>query len=325
MPAVIFVIAEAQKQPIQNIYNNSVGFLRSASADSIFWLIIAAFALLGLMWFIRHLCLIVAYGLAAKKIDSRSASAHHLWWQAVGKIWKFAVIALFDFLLAGAAAVAIVLILSFTYSGHVESVRVSYGVAFNFGILVALMWVWLISTHRPITRVMLALTNRPASFIIVRSFGLVFRNLGRSMAIGLFWLIVAAITAGLVAAICWSTVVYGLLQITTSTGRMLLFAFAAGLVMFVLSLFTIWSVSYWPRAYNYLAKLAYPKQISQFMVDTHHEKSMRRIIIDLVILIVIFGGLLGMAAISLRPYFVSNYYKTLESIPRNAQDILKNR
>jgi hypothetical protein len=320
---MVLILTEVRQKPLQNIYADMVNIIQTTPADRVFWALIAAAGVLGVVWFVKHLCLIVAYGLAAKKIDNRSASARHLWLQAAGKILRFATIAAFDFLLTVVAIVAMISLLTLAFSGRTEPAQMGWSLLFNFGILLAGIWVWLISTHRPITRVMLALTNRPASFIVVRSFGLIFRNWWRSLVIGMTWLFIATLTAAVVAAVCWATAVYGMLQITTSTGRLLLLGFAAVLVLFILSLFTIWSVSYWPRAYHWLARLAYPRQISQLMVDTHHQKSTRRIVVEMVLIVMLFAGIFAGLAIVARPYFSRLYEQSVQVLPDSAQDFIR--
>lgn len=323
LPALVFVVAELQKKPLAELYGQIIKLLRSADGVQAFWVVFACMAITGVVWFIKHLCLIVAYGLTARKIDHRSTSARHLWLQAAGKIWRFAGIAVFDFLFVTAALTAAGVVIWYAYMGRAEALRASWSLLFNLGIMVTMMLSWLVATHRPITRVMLALTNRPASFIIVRSFGLIFRNWIRALALGFFWLLMAGMTVTLVAGISWATVVYGLLQITTTTGRVLLFAFAAGLVLFVLSLFTIWSVSYWPRAYQWLTRRAYPKQVSQMMSDVQHQKSGKRIWVEVSLLIVVYAAILMGLVFVVRPQFSELYRDMVQSLPSSAEDFLR--
>ena len=133
----------------------------------------------------------------------------------------------------------------------------------------------------------------------------------------------AGITAALVAGISWATVVYGLLQITTTTGRAVLFVFAASLVLFVLSLFTIWSVSYWPRAYHWLARRAYPKQVSQMMSDAQHQKTRKRVIGEVVILLTLFAVLMSIIFFVGKPWFVGLYERNVQSLPSSALELIK--
>lgn len=322
LPALVFTLAELQQQPIAELYGSTVRQLQATNPVTAFWVVFGAAIFLAILWFARHLCLIVAYGISARKIDHRATSARHLWLQAAGKIWRFVGIAIFDFLFVAAALVASGLVISYAYGGRID-LDASWSLIFNLGLMVALMLSWLVATHRPITRVMLALTNRPASFIIVRSFGLIFRNWVRSLALGFFWLFMAGITAALVAGISWATVVYGLLQITTTTGRAVLFVFAASLVLFVLSLFTIWSVSYWPRAYHWLARRAYPKQVSQMMSDAQHQKTRKRVIGEVVILLTLFAVLMSIIFFVGKPWFVGLYERNVQSLPSSALELIK--
>lgn len=322
LPALVFVVAELQQRPLAELYVTSVRWLQTVNPETVFWAVAAASVFLALIWFIRHLCLIVAYGLSARKIDNRVTSAQHLWLQAAGKIWRFVGIAIFDFLFVSAALVASGLVIGYAYVGRAD-LDATWSLLFNLGLMVALMLSWLIATHRPITRVMLALTNRPASFIIVRSFGLIFRNWTRALALGFFWLLMAGVTAVLMAGVSWATVVYGLLQITTTTGRLLLFVFAASLVLFVLSLFTIWSVSYWPRAYQWLARRGYPKQLSQMMSDTQHRKSRKRVIGEVAILLVVFSLILGAVFFIGKPRFTELYKKQILTLPSTATELIQ--
>jgi hypothetical protein len=323
LPALVFLIAELQKQSIAELYSRTVRQLQTANPELVFWGVIFAAALMSTIWFIRHLCVIVAYGLSARKNDHRMTSARHIWLQAAGKIWRFAGIALFDFLFVSAALLASGLIIGYAYSGRDDTLSANWSLLFNLGLMAALMLSWLIAAHRPITRVMLALTNRPASFIIVRSFGLIFRNWTRALALGFFWLVMASFTALLVGGVSWATVVYGLLQITTTTGRALLFVFAASLVLFVLSLFTIWSVSYWPRAYQWLVRRAYPKQVSQMMNDSQHVKSRKRIVVEIALLVGLFSAVLTALFVFGQPRFVDVYRTNIKSLPPSAEELIK--
>lgn len=322
LPAMVFVVAELQQQSLARLYAVMVQRLHMLNPEVVFWLIIVLASLLLVLWFIRHLCLIVAYGLSARKNDHRAINAQHLWLQAVGKIWRFVGVAAFDFLFVTAAMVASGLIISYAYSGRTNQ-NATWSLLFNLGLMAMVMVGWLIATHRPITRVMLALTNRPASFIIVRSFGLIFRSWVRALALGFFWLLMAAITASLVAGISWATVVYGLLQITTTTGRVLLFIFASGLVLFVLSLFTIWSVGYWPRAYQWLARRAYPRQVSQFMSDVQHNKPGKQVVGEVAALLALFIILLGLVLFVGKPRFIDFYRDQISKLPTSAIELIR--
>lgn len=322
LPALVFALAELQQRPIAELYGSTVRQLQATSPTTAFWAVFGAAIFLAILWFARHLCLIVAYGISARKIDHRATSARHLWLQAAGKIWRFVGIAIFDFLFVAAALVASGLVISYAYGGRTD-LDASWSLIFNLGLMVALMLSWLIATHRPITRVMLALTNRPASFIIVRSFGLIFRNWTRALGLGFFWLLMAGVTAVLVAGVSWATVVYGLLQITTTTGRILLFVFAASLVLFVLSLFTIWSVSYWPRAYHWLARRAYPKQVSLMMSDAQHQKTRKRVIGEVVVLLGLFAIVMSIIFFVGKPWFVELYGRNVRSLPGSAVELIK--
>ncbi|QQS27266.1 hypothetical protein IPM44_01685 [bacterium] len=323
LPALIMLVAEIQKKPLGELYAQAVGFLQHTNPTHILWFLTGVASVMGIIWFVRHLCLIVAYGLTARKIDHRNTNVRHLWLQAAGKIWRFAGVAAFDMLFATALTVIMASAVWYIHLAKTDTLRTSWSLMLNVLIVMSWMLVWLVTAHRPITRVMLSLTNRPASFIIVRSFGLIFRNWLPALGIGFFWLLMTAVTVGLVAGISWATVVYGLLQITTTTGRVLLFIFASSLVLFVLSLFTIWSVGYWPRAYQWLIRRAYPKQISQMMSDVAHQKSRRRIIVEVGLLLVVYVLLLVGSIALVWPGFNTAYQDLVQDIPTSMQELLQ--
>ncbi len=138
-PALVFLIAELQKQSIAELYGRTVRQLQTANPELVFWGVIFAAALMSVIWFIRHLCVIVAYGLSARKNDHRMTSARHIWLQAAGKIWRFAGIALFDFLFVSAALLASGLIIGYAYSGRDDTLSANWSLLFNLGLMAALM------------------------------------------------------------------------------------------------------------------------------------------------------------------------------------------
>lgn len=323
LPIVIFAVSEVQEKSLVELYAQLISFFEKADPTQMLWALCGVAALMGLIWFLRHLCLVVAYGLMARRVDHRSSDARHLWLQAAGKIWRFAGVAAFDALFAVAGTIIIAVLVWQINLGGSNNLQAGWGFLLNLVIVAGMTLAWLIAVHRPITRVMLSLTNRPTSFIIVRSFGLIFRNWLSALSLGFGWLLMAVVASALVLGISWATVVYGLLQITTTTGRVLLFILAASLVLFVLSLFTIWSISYWPRAYQWLVRRAYPKQVSLMMSDVAHQKSRQRIVVEVSLLALVYSLILVGVILLVQPQFKMFYQNTLRSLPASAQELLR--
>jgi hypothetical protein len=242
-------------------------------------------------------------------------SADVLWWQAAGKVWRLVWVALFEVFVASAVVLGLSASLRASLSAASAQSGEQWSLVVNILLIVSALLLLVLAIHRPLTRVMLALTNRSAGSVIVRSLGLIFRNVLPAFAMGLLWLVLVGLTGLLVAAVSWATLAYGILQITTTLGRLLLLAVSSALVMSLLMAFTVWSVDFWPRGYRWLAARAYPEQVSKFMSGQHNPKRKRTIAWQVGLLIVVYAALLVGLSVGAWQLARQQYDRTIERLP----------
>lgn len=316
IPALLIFLSRLQDRPLSEMYGVLVGWLEKTSFGELAAYIGIVAALLGAIWFVRHMCLSVSYGLASRRADNRPVSADVLWWQAAGKVWRLVWVALFEVFVASAVVLGLSASLRASLSAASAQSGAQWSLVVNILLIVSALLLLVLAIHRPLTRVMLALTNRSAGSVIVRSLGLIFRNVLPAFAMGLLWLVLVGFTGLLVAAVSWATLAYGILQITTTLGRLLLLAVSSALVMSLLMAFTIWSVDFWPRGYRWLAARAYPEQVSKFMSGQHNPKRKRTIAWQVGLLVVVYAALLIGLSVGTWQLARQQYDRTIERLPR---------
>lgn len=323
-PALAIFAADIRHETAGRIFSQFSAWLLRLTATNIILMFSGAALLLGLIWLIRHSLLLVAYGVQVRRIDNRLVSGRQLWWQSLAKIWRLIFVAIVDLVLT----TGVVVLTSFGLSRIVllaaSSLAAWWSLFFNFILLVSTLLLWLMATHRPLSRVMLSITNRPASFVVSRTFGLIFRNWLRALGIGLVWVLAAGITATLLAGVSWATMVYGLVQITTTIGRVALWSISGILVVFVLSCFTVWSNSYWPRAYHVLAHRGYPQTVSQLMSDEPHGKSRKATLLHALLLVILYAGLIAGLSFAAQSRIETGLEQIQRRIPTSLDQILPN-
>lgn len=319
IPALLIFLSQLQDRPLSETYGVTVKWLEKTSFGelTVYFGIIAA--LLGAIWFIRHMCLSVSYGLASRRADNRPVSAGVLWWQAAGKVWRLVWVALFEILVASGVILGLSAALRASLSAASAESGAPWSLVVNILIVVSALFLLVLAIHRPLTRVMLSLTNRSTGSVIVRSFGLIFRNVLPAFAMGMLWLVLVGFTGLLVAAVSWATLAYGILQITTSLGRLLLLAISSALVMSLLMAFTIWSVDFWPRGYRWLAARAYPHQVSGFMSGQHNPKRKRTIAWQVAVLILVYAVILIGLSVSAWQLARQQYDQIIERLPNTIE------
>lgn len=314
IPAAFIFITRLQDRPVDELYRMVTNWLLNTTSTqaAIYIGLVAAAA--GAIWIVRHLCLMVAYALASRTIDNRPVSARTVWWQAAGKLWRLVWVALFETLIFTTVSLLIVSALRASLQARTV-LATQWGLLFNITILFAIVFVVAISIYRPLSRVMLALTNRPAGMIVSRCFGLLVRNWLPALGLGLVWLLVAGLTAVLVSAMSWATLAYGLLQITTLLGRLLLLAVAGLIIMLLLMIFTIWSVDFWPRSYRWLALRAFPGHVSRFMAGAQSTKSKPTIVRQAIGLVIIYLLIIVSLSVSLGLLVGPRYRNFMNDLP----------
>jgi hypothetical protein len=203
-----------------------------------------------------------------------------------------------------------------------QNMAVWWSLFFNLTVFMLVALLWLLATHRPLTRVMLSITNRPASFLVVKGFGLIFRNWIRALGLGFVWLAAAGLTAFLLAGISWATIIYGLVQITTSIGRVALWAVSGSLLIFILTSFTVWSNGYWPRAYHMLAHRAYPRTVSRFMADDPRVKSRLKTILHVSLIVIAYLLIVTALLWYVRPSITQRLNTVQQNVPETLDKLL---
>ncbi len=323
LPALTIYASDIQHESAGKLFAQFAAWINGLTASQVVIFLTVSALTLGLVWLIRHTCLLVAYGIQVRRIDNRLVSGRQVWWQSLAKIWRLIVVAAIDIVLSAALMTGGMMALA-RIAGLADTTQFTawWSLFFNFTLLVIILAGWLMATHRPLARVMLSITNRPASFVIIRGFGLVFRNWWRALGIGLIWLMAAGLTATLVAGISWSTIVYGLVQVTTTIGRSALWAVSGALILFVLTCFTVWSTSYWPRAYHVLAHRGYPKTVSQLMNDELHAKSRRATLVHVALLVLLYVGLVVGITLVAQPRIATGLEQIQRRIPTSLDQLL---
>lgn len=322
LPAIAIFAADVRRESVGRIFSAIAGWLLSLTPMTVLMIVAIAAVVLGVIWLVRHSLILVSYGVQVRRIDNRLVSGHQLWWQTLSKITRLVLVAILDGLILLAATFAAGISLIWILSQATHSLVVWWSFFFNLTLFLLAAVFWLMATHRPLTRVMLSITNRPASTLIVRGFGLIFRNWLRALGLGLVWLGAAGLTAFLLAGISWATTIYGLVQITTTIGRIALWLVSGGLILFIITSFTVWSNGFWPRAYHMLAHRAYPKTVSHFMADDPHVKSRSKTILQLVLLVVVYLAVVTTLLWLVRPTISRQLDTIQQKVPASLDKLL---
>ncbi len=322
LPAVVIFAADVRRESVGKIFASTSSWILAQTPTSILtWLAIFS-VLLGIVWLARHSLVLVAYGVQVRRIDNRLVSGHQLWWQTLAKISRLVLVALVDGLMVVTVCMLAGLALQWILGSATQNMAVWWSLFFNLTVFMLVALLWLLATHRPLTRVMLSITNRPASFLVVKGFGLIFRNWIRALGLGFVWLAAAGLTAFLLAGISWATIIYGLVQITTSIGRVALWAVSGSLLIFILTSFTVWSNGYWPRAYHMLAHRAYPRTVSRFMADDPRVKSRLKTILHVSLIVIAYLLIVTALLWYVRPSITQRLDTVQQNVPETLDKLL---
>ncbi|MBP9827040.1 hypothetical protein KBC99_01005, partial [Candidatus Saccharibacteria bacterium] len=295
LPVVFILAIDIPERPIGSLYQASVSAVLRVNPSSLL-IILSLSALAGCaVWLIRHLLLLVSYGIHIRRIDHRLASGRQLLWLASSKVMRFIGLALTDLVINLAIIIGGVYAITKIILAHgpLESMLV------NLVILFIGIFLWLMATERPLSRVMLAATDQPLSSLVTKSFGLIIFSRGRALASGLVWLLIAGVHAAALVGIVWASSAYGLLQVTSVLGRIILLLLSSSLILVVASIFTIWSHDFWSHVYHDLAHRSHHHDISSLITGSNLTKSRKRIIVSLASL-----GAILLIMIGLSIYFV---------------------
>lgn len=320
-PALVVAGDTVVNQPLDRVYGWVYGWLHLVSPLNLL-IAVAGFTMLAtLIWILRHTLLLVSYGIHIRRIDHRLVSARQLFWQGIARTGRFAVVALFDILLTASIAVVGIVLIRLVLTDPAAWFIPYQSYVIGLILLGMLVGFWLLATHRPLTRVMLAITDRPASYIVIKSFGLVASSRKRAFLIGLFWLLLAGLAVTLLFGILWATSVYGLLQVKSTGGRVGLIVLSAFLTYSVAAGFTIWTQGYWPHAYHALAHSG-QINVSDLMTGEQIRKSRRQAFAHLGLIIVGLAIVLTGLVFAVRQP-VSNFLETSrDRLPASLEDAL---
>lgn len=248
---------------------------------------------LFLIWVGRHALLLVSHAVHVRQIDHRLSDSHAFWWAAIHKLSRSFTLGTFDLALSGAIVGSIVGTIIWIGSQNSTANLFTQGLILNVLIVFAGLIFVILSVHRPLARVMLASTGLTAWQLVKYSFGMIIYNFGRTLVMGIWWLIMVTVTVGLLAGISWATISYGIHAAEHALiGKILLGLASAGLMYVVLAAFLLWNQGYWSLAYHYLAHRTYPAQVSRFFTTEPHRASRRSSLIRVVLITIVFGGVL---------------------------------
>ncbi|MEI7819072.1 MAG: hypothetical protein WCI47_03070, partial [bacterium] len=199
--------------------------------------IIGCIAVLAIsVWLIRHVLQLISYAAHIRHIDNRPLDKAEIAWQGIAKIGRLIIVILLD--------LAVFLLVAGSLFGLSMAVLAS-----QIHIVWLIIWSLLmlvvglvITIHRPITRVMLAVTNQPAHKIVGMSFTIILRSLKRALTFGLAWVIVAGIAILSLSGIIWATVHYGQTSLGNAASQRVSLTLLTTFSLYIITVgFTIWS------------------------------------------------------------------------------------
>lgn len=275
----------------------SLDIIRAMTLPGIFGSVLVLVFAVSSIWVVRHICLIVSYTLNVRNIDHRPAHLSHVWQQSFAKIGRYCRLALLDLLLCGGGLVLAWLV-CLTMTPDAQQTPIAWDhLGINIAIVLTVMFLILLAIHRPLARVMLAVTNQSASRSFGRSYDLIQRSRGRAVLAGLVWVTIALITASLIGAVIIATVNYGIFAVSSRLlARVGLAIGGATLIYTLSSLFTIWSQSFWALTYHYIAHHYYRDDLSELFVAQPHPRPISRSLayIAISLTIIIFSTGVGL-------------------------------
>lgn len=313
-------------QPTTRWYTHLYSFVQGLSFARLVTSSLLVIVGMLFFWLLRHALLLMNYTLNLRHIDHRQVQSTQIWRQSLSRLGRFASIAAIDFLaVAAMTAGATLLILRLSSGGSAGGIDWQ-NLGVNLVIIITFALFVLMSIHRPLGRVMLAATNQPLSFIVLRSYGLIQRSRGLAVIAGLVWLLISSLTAVSLGGTVLATVGYGFYGIAqTWLARVALAAAAAVLLYIIIAVYTIWSQHYWALTYHYLAHRYYKARVSELFVADPYTKSVKTLALQGVLaLLVVVGLLLGGFFIAKNP-IESGIRQLQAKLPVNLQDILPKR